>query len=996
MARLSAFARTLRNIFPRIDNRRPQPRRLGLVSFEDRLAPAGTPVGFAVATPIDTPRAVSIVRNPADGDIVTHFKVSAIANGKLFEDAALTKQIADDTFVSLSDGAGGVFSSTTFYFSPTAGFTGTMTFDVQASEDAAGTGISTAYGATVAVLEAGTPYIPADAGLYPDVGSFSLNATKYDFVVQYKDAVGIDVTSLGAGDVVVTNRAGTYTGNATFVGATTGPTVYATYRIVPPGGDWDAADKGDFVIALKANEVLNTGGKAVVAQDISGFSVDVTPPDANAMQVQAINVAPIDDAGKGLTSHSFIVTYSDGAAVDVATLDGTNIAVVGPGGYFFGSTFVTVDDKTNGTPRNATYSLSAPAAGGWSKDDNGVYTIVSMGTAKNAAGTAVASGVLGTFTVTIGAAAPTANFTATASTVGEDAGTVTLTVELDQPAAADTFVQIAFTGTATLNDPATNPADFDYTVTDFNVAPFTVQIAAGQTTGTMKVDVRDDTVVEASETAIFTIDPASAGITVGTKNAFTLSITDNDKAAGGAPTAAIGNAPPIDAAFENTTKYDFEVVFTANAAGALIDATSIDDGNVRITGPGGFTQNAVFVSATPFPGNQSPLTVVYRLTPPGGTWDKSDNGDYVIEIVGNQVKDSAGTFVAAGTLKTVTATLTNTAAGGAMGPVVLGYPGFGVGQDKGGQGKVTINTTSLGATTVVDTLTPFPGFTGSIRTAAADFNGDGFTDLIAATGPGRATQIRIFDGADRSKVLFELAPFEPAFQGGIFVTTGDLTGDGTPDFAISPDEGGGPRVRVFNGKSFTQIADFFGIDDPNFRGGARAAMSDLSGDGKADLLVAAGFGGGPRLAIYNGATLTSTGGPKFVGDFFVFEQTLRNGVFLSAGDVNGDGFADIMVGGGPGGGPRIFGLSGKDITTTGAQTQVANFFAGDTSLRGGIRITMKDADGDNFSDIIVGSGTGAGSTVIGYAGKNVAANGTPTEMFNFPAYPGFTGGVFVG
>ena len=42
----------------------------------------------------------------------------------------------------------------------------------------------------------------------------------------------------------------------------------------------------------------------------------------------------------------------------------------------------------------------------------------------------------------------------------------------------------------------------------------------------------------------------------------------------------------------------------------------------------------------------------------------------------------------------------------------------------------------------------------------------------------------------------------------------------TPELVITPDEGGGPRVRVFNGKGFAQVADFFGIDDPNFRGGA--------------------------------------------------------------------------------------------------------------------------------------------------------------------------------
>jgi hypothetical protein len=293
------------------------------------------------------------------------------------------------------------------------------------------------------------------------------------------------------------------------------------------------------------------------------------------------------------------------------------------------------------------------------------------------------------------------------------------------------------------------------------------------------------------------------------------------------------------------------------------------------------------------------------------------------------------------------------------------------------------------------TLTPFPGFTGELRTAVGDFNGDGVGDLVVGTGPGVATHVEILDGVDRH-VLFAVDPFEASFIGGVFVAVGDVTGDGRADLAITPDEGGGPRVRLFNGAGFTQIADFYGIDDPNFRGGARAAVGDVNGDGRGDLLVAAGFGGGPRLAIFDGGKLGPTGGPKIVGDFYVFEQTLRNGVFVTAGDLNGDGYADVIAGGGPGGGPRVFALSGKDLTQTGTQTQVANFIAGDPTSRGGVRVAVKDLDGDGQADLVIGAGTGAGSTVIGYLGRNTLPTGTPPEQFQFDAFPGFTGGVFVG
>src|SRR5262249_37948877 len=152
---------------------------------------------------------------------------------------------------------------------------------------------------------------------------------------------------------------------------------------------------------------------------------------------------------------------------------------------------------------------------------------------------------------------------------------------------------------------------------------------------------------------------------------------------------------------------------------------------------------------------------------------------------------------------------------------------------------------------------------------------------------------------------------------------------------------------------------FFGIEDPNFRGGARAAVADVTGDGKADLLVAAGFGGGPRLAGWGGPRVAAGVPAHDFGDFFGFEQSLPHGVYVAGGDLDGDGFADVIAGGGPGGGPRVFALSGKDLVqSNGQQTPVANFFAGDVDSRGGVRVGVKNLDNDNKADLVVGAGAG--------------------------------------
>jgi hypothetical protein len=139
--------------------------------------------------------------------------------------------------------------------------------------------------------------------------------------------------------------------------------------------------------------------------------------------------------------------------------------------------------------------------------------------------------------------------------------------------------------------------------------------------------------------------------------------------------------------------------------------------------------------------------------------------------------------------------------------------------------------------------------------------------------------VEVYDGSTFTR-LFAVDPFEAGFTGGVYVAAGDMTGDRKAEVVVTPDEGGGPRVKVYDAGAFALIKDFYGIEDVNFRGGARAAVGDVNGDGVADLLVAAGFGGGPRVAGFDGASIASLPATptRLFADLFVFEQSLRNGV----------------------------------------------------------------------------------------------------------------------
>ncbi|OWK43392.1 hypothetical protein [Fimbriiglobus ruber] len=184
-------------------------------------------------------------------------------------------------------------------------------------------------------------------------------------------------------------------------------------------------------------------------------------------------------------------------------------------------------------------------------------------------------------------------------------------------------------------------------------------------------------------------------------------------------------------------------------------------------------------------------------------------------------------------------------------------------------------------------------------------------------------------------------------------------------------------------------------------------MGDINGDGVGDLIVSAGFGGGPRIAIYDGKSVAANAPKELVPDFFAFESSLRNGAYVTAGDLTGKGYADLIFGAGPGGGPRVRVVDPEALLAAGsfqslddpsvADVGLADFFAGDTNNRGGVRVAVADLDGSSQASLIVGSGQGAGANVTAYTGKAIMASpGTPAEEFTFDALPGFTGGVFVG
>jgi hypothetical protein len=316
----------------------------------------------------------------------------------------------------------------------------------------------------------------------------------------------------------------------------------------------------------------------------------------------------------------------------------------------------------------------------------------------------------------------------------------------------------------------------------------------------------------------------------------------------------------------------------------------------------------------------------------------------------------------------------------------------------------------------------FGGFAGEVRSATGDFDGDGVQDTVLITGPGTKTEMAVVSGKDGKVLVPATDPFGDAnFTFGGFVTAGDIDHDGRAEWVVTPELRGGPRVVIFhllaNG-SFditspgqpSLVANFFGIGDPSFRDGDRPALGDVNGDGILDVYSIAAFNGGPRVALYDGrdvltARFMGRDPVKIISDFFASPDggdEGRGGRGIAAGDVNGDGVADLIVTGDNllGTGNQVVVFSGADLMAHrvpgfGA-TPLADFTVGGQPGTALVSVAAVDADGDGRADLAVGSGAGQESLVKIYSGTNLSGTAEPTCTTFDPFGTITTDGVFVG
>jgi hypothetical protein len=301
---------------------------------------------------------------------------------------------------------------------------------------------------------------------------------------------------------------------------------------------------------------------------------------------------------------------------------------------------------------------------------------------------------------------------------------------------------------------------------------------------------------------------------------------------------------------------------------------------------------------------------------------------------------------------------------------------YAVATNGGGTAQVNVYDARTGS--LLGIVNPFGrNYTGALSVATGDVTGDGVQDVVVGAGQGRQPTVKVFDGVTLREVA-SFNAFSPTFRGGVSVATGDVTGDGRTDIVTGAGLGSLPQVKVFDGRQVmttstpTAVRNFLAFND-GFRGGVNVAAGDVNGDGRADIAVGRQRGTAD-VAVFSGAN----GGRMFT----IASTAATSGATVAIGDVNGDGRAEVVVGS-----AAMNKSTVRVFDSVGRMTKSFTAFAGN----GGVNVAVRDIDGDGAGEIIAGSGQ---NTPVGV--RVLDAMSGKVER-TFPAVlPSFRGGLSVG
>lgn len=273
----------------------------------------------------------------------------------------------------------------------------------------------------------------------------------------------------------------------------------------------------------------------------------------------------------------------------------------------------------------------------------------------------------------------------------------------------------------------------------------------------------------------------------------------------------------------------------------------------------------------------------------------------------------------------------------------------GLGPDQVYYGYVTVYS-GLDNSVIWQVETPFGSVAG-----AGDVDADGYDDIVVG-GPGydlvgqNSGIVQVYSGADASLLYQFFGDANELVLGRIVSRIGDTNGDGYPDIlAGAPNGGSSGRVYIWSGVDGSNLLTL------QLEGGAGGdsldGAGDVDGDGAGDFIIGFSSSSVKEVRVYSGAT----GDVLFTFGYPSSQALGWGSAVAGAGDVDADGHADLLAG--AWGDSTLYSQGGSARLYSGADGSEMRVFYGwgPHEFMGSAVDGAGDVNGDGTLDLLVGS-----------------------------------------
>ena len=272
------------------------------------------------------------------------------------------------------------------------------------------------------------------------------------------------------------------------------------------------------------------------------------------------------------------------------------------------------------------------------------------------------------------------------------------------------------------------------------------------------------------------------------------------------------------------------------------------------------------------------------------------------------------------------------------------------------------------------------GFRGGVQAVVGDVDGDGTNEIAAASGAGRAGEIRVYTASGSELVQYRTQPFGPGWHRGVNLAVGDVDGDGRGDLIAAKARGDG-EVRIFRSLA---AADPIGATPyrivrafpAGFEGGATVATADFGSftngvataatvpDGRFELVLGSGATTRATVRVYDLSSST----PRVIDTIRPFGNDAQGGVWVNVARVDRDITPDIIVGAGQRGGGKVEVYDGTVTQAPNPKLHSLNAFASLGSSSAPVEASGGDIDNDGIADLLYVTRRGEGLRTLSFAG----------------------------